>query len=263
MRRKYNYTGRKRITADRVDIVLSRDPINGASFDASINLDGLNLPENAEVVVESYYRRAYMRFPFGHVGQMLEPVDRGLTQFAPDSPVLFRVKVVDESGEIGKLLAVADKLKPEEAESGRNRHSIIHVQAAELHHEIWRLEIGEAIQMPTLHVNKALLEEAGLSVEDLVLRDRKFRSLVYPAIVRQILHYILIEHNMGLEFEDDNDWKAKWMRFSIGFASYPLEYEMEMDVDELESWINDVVNGFCKQLELKEAYLSQLKQDDE
>ena len=55
-------------------------------------------------------------------------------------PALFRVKVVDESGEHGQILAEVDGLSPLNGdEAAANRLSLLPVETADLGHAVWSL----------------------------------------------------------------------------------------------------------------------------
>ena len=67
MKRRVNFTGRKRIPRRDVSVsLMERD--GPRSFDATLRLDGSGLPKDAMVYVEAYHKTDYMRYPFGTVG---------------------------------------------------------------------------------------------------------------------------------------------------------------------------------------------------
>ena len=111
MIRKFNYTGRKRIARSRVSIEIVPGTNGSASFEASIDLTGVNLPKSANVFVEAYRRSFFKRFSFGTVSQIRSPQDRSLGDLDPKSFAMFRIKVVEPTGK-GRILGVADKIIP-------------------------------------------------------------------------------------------------------------------------------------------------------
>jgi hypothetical protein len=66
MIRKYNYTGRLKISKDRITInQVSKNGIK--SFEAKISIGELGFPNNAHVYIEPYFKSSFMRFSFGTV----------------------------------------------------------------------------------------------------------------------------------------------------------------------------------------------------
>jgi hypothetical protein len=86
VQRRFNSTGRLRITRNRVDISLEQHPdLNVVpTARATLRLDGLEVPGNARVAIEGYYRTSSMRFECGTVDSLSVPermvlseIDRG------------------------------------------------------------------------------------------------------------------------------------------------------------------------------------------
>ena len=65
MIRRFNYTDRKRIDHNRIEIALMREEGRIKSFDATIDFEGMRLPANAVVYVEAYHKTDLMRYLFG------------------------------------------------------------------------------------------------------------------------------------------------------------------------------------------------------
>src|SRR2546427_9791472 len=101
MIRRLNYTGRQTIHRENVEIRLSRSP-DGVSFVPHLHLGDYGLPGPARIYVEAYHRTQYMRFSLGVVDHIEVPRDCRLTEFHGSDAVRFRIKVVDETGSIGR-----------------------------------------------------------------------------------------------------------------------------------------------------------------
>jgi len=69
VQRRFNSTGRRRIPRNQVDISLDRiSDLNVIpSARAVLKLNGLDLPADANVAIEAYYRTSSMRFGCGTV----------------------------------------------------------------------------------------------------------------------------------------------------------------------------------------------------
>lgn len=65
--RRFNYTGRKRILHSQVAITLHETDDGAApTFTAELNLDSLELPPDARLMIVSSRNRAAMWFPLGN-----------------------------------------------------------------------------------------------------------------------------------------------------------------------------------------------------
>ena len=179
MIRRFNYTHRIRIRRKDVRITLEED--NGKfSFDADLSaLAGYELPPESLVFVEAYRQTNWMRFDFGQVGAIAPQKNRALSQFDSPEGLLFRVKVTPK-GDIHTLLAEADRIplmRPDEAEG--ERIPLLPVKPQKLGEEIYRVDFSG--DRPLLLINS----EAGNYTD--IGRSPAFVSLVYPAVLREIL----------------------------------------------------------------------------
>jgi len=256
MKRTFNYTGRKRITRERISINFNKQNGRITSFTVDeLNLDGLNLPSNAKVYVEAYYRTELKRFDFGTVGNRvcLSTINH-LTDLAYPENLKFRILVVNP--EDGKVLAHADRIAPEEPEG---RKSILPVEFRDLGNEIWRVEYEGDEGAPVLCINSKIP-----NIENIARHDSQFLIYVYPPVIREILtHMVFVE---GVSAPDDPQvgWHRDWIRFSRGIEISPpqtLDPEDEdFDKDEAIEWINNVVTAFANNHRSRfQEYLNKLE----
>lgn len=260
MLRSYNFTGRKPIDPSRVSIVLS-DRDGGRAVDATVRLDGMRLPSDARVYVEAFYKASYMRFDGGSVDRPAAIRTQPLTDIESGGRVNFRVKVVDESGEFGRILADADNLTPlEGGEAPSNRKALLPVQPADLGEVIWKL--GSEPGGFVLYVNNRIP-----NVREVLRTDAVFFSLVYPAAVREILTRILFVEEHFDANDDSDDWRSLWLRFArdLGAGGPPRPDE---DADPAEqrlehlSWIDAAVEVFCASHRTNSRYFEVLTKED-
>src|SRR5690606_8795665 len=106
-----NYTGRKKIYRNDVQIILRTTP-RGPGFDVQLNLADYGFAPDAGIQVEAYRLSQWDRFSWGTVTTPRPDREALLTKFATTEEVLFRVKVVTAAGEDALLLGEADQLKP-------------------------------------------------------------------------------------------------------------------------------------------------------
>lgn len=252
MKRRLNFTGRKRIPLQRVSLNLVEH--NGRrSFDARLDLNDLGLAEHAAIYVEAYHKTDYMRYSFGTVGQPRRPVSTELGSLGRIDNLRFRVKVVDESGARGLVLAVADRLRPSIPTQIR---AILPVEFKELGNQIWRLSFdgGE----PILEFNVAMP-----FIRERARTDYRLFFYVYPAVLREILiHMIMIE---GISDAGEvEDWEKDWLDFAKHYGGESPEVldPQRDDFDEVEvrRWIETVVTEFCTVHGDKWGHLIQLEE---
>jgi hypothetical protein len=244
MIRRFNYTDRLRISRSDVRIVL-REEDGALAFDADLRaLSDYDLPTDSFVFVEAYRQTNWMRFDFGQVGALSPVADRLLSQFDSPDGIHFRVKVTP-NGDIHTLLAEADQIPlTRQEQSEGERTPLLPVKPQKLGEEIYRLDFSEG--PPLLLINS----EAGNYSE--IGRSPVFVSLVYPAVLREILFRILLLE----KYDDDSDpdeWKSQWIRFATlnpGLGELPPSDELE----ERELWIDKAVSVFSKQLQARAKF---------
>jgi len=241
MMRRLNYTGRRRIPRARVTVRLVPAPDGVWSFDADFDLSGYDFPAESRVYVEAYNATSYMRFAFGTVGTRAAPVNRRLSEITPSPLPKFRLKVVDNRERHGLLLAVADRLlplRPEEDET--HKQSLLPVDFRDLGDRIWRLDLSD---WPVLELNRRIAElgEAARSADS-------FLALVYPEVVRRILHAALIEEDQPDPEFDESDWTSLWLRYAATLPGVqaPPEGVGEDATARKEQWIEEAVQAFCR-----------------
>lgn len=119
MIKRVNFTGRRRIPRDRVDVsVYDGQP---RTFDAVISIDDLSLLSHAAVFLEATCAGSTVieRFAFGEVGRIQPPPSRVLTHLDGEN-VFFTLKVVDRKERFGRIVGVAEHIRPQRGEANRN-----------------------------------------------------------------------------------------------------------------------------------------------
>lgn len=247
MRRTLNFTGRKLIPQD--DFQVQTIDNGGQDFDLDLDLDGLGLPDSAQIYVEAYYRTDLMRFGWGTVGAVNPPSEKTLDEFADVEAVRFRIKVVDSESDLGRILARREQIRPgseledgedSDEDSGTAGESLLPVAFVDLGDEIWRLNVDPA---PTLELNNR--DER---VEREFRHNPQFRSLVLPDAFRQILRQILIIDPVPLEdIQAGEGWESKWLKFAEKQHGDPPPEGSEEDIQERTRWIDGAVARFCEE----------------
>lgn len=240
MKRRFNYTDRKRITRDRISINVSRTDHTLESFDASINLENMGLPDLAELYIEVRHYTELMRYDFGKIGETTCPDDTSLSHLAHHEDLKFRVLVVDESHEQGLILALADRIRP----SGIIiKHSILPVEFRDLGRQIWKIEYGG--DDPVLVLNDRVP-----NIHNIARTDVRFHLYVYPAVIRDIFkHMFLVDGVIDLD-EPPQEWHRKWLAFARMFLPDDAWTQLQVQDDcfdpvDIIDWVDVLVEEFC------------------
>lgn len=247
MRRTVNFTGRKKVPKSRVKVKLSPNSDQIMEFKAEVDLATLDLPPQGRVYLEAYYKSSVMRFDLGEVNALNTPYGGHLDDIQSDI-VFFRLKVVDESLSVGRILGLAEGISPGKDDE---KHSILHVSFTDLGDRIWALDLTGP--MPVLEVNNQLGE--GISMREIVRSDPIFRSLVLPVVMREVLTEILIVRKVR-EINVD-EWEGQWLRLASSLPGVESLSGLDKDPPSEEAfaeWIESAVDRFCRQHGFKQQY---------
>jgi hypothetical protein len=228
-----------------VKVDLSRDDAGARFFNISLQIDDLDLPENACVYVEAYHRSGYQRFDFGTVRERRIPPDRRLRNLSNSAVPLFRVKVVDRALSHGRILASADKIRPASVDNEpTDSQSLLFVEFDDLGNVIWELDLDG--DWPTLRLNT--------KAEDIPLvasSDNRFLALVYPQVMKQILTRVLIQDEHA-DPDCDDDWPSLWLKLASTLPG--MESPPQAGKAEQERWIANAVDAFGASCDMLERF---------
>lgn len=254
MPRRFNYTNRQRILREHVSIRVVQNQGESLSFEGAIDLSGYGIEKRhpqARVYVEAYRgaTASWRRFDFGRVDAISPPSDRSLDGFRVPEGILFRVRVTTTDGEgAGRLVAEADGVRPQLPGDDLQavQPLIQHMSAEDIGDEVWRLDFSG--EMPLLKINSRI----GVGV-DQFLMDPRYRAVFAPAVMRQVLTWIfLIDKSTGDE-DDDEDWRQRWLRFSVRVAGSDHP-PIGDDTRAIEEWINLGVEGFARRIGARASF---------
>lgn len=222
------------------------------SFTAEFRLDKEKLPADAELFVEAYHRNTSQRFSFGTVAAPIAPTDTTLDQIDLSGPTLFRVKVVDNSQSVGRLIASAEQLAPKEDEKEEQRSSLMIIKRMpEMGNLTWKISFNEA-RKPVLCINTRIPDAINQ-----LMHNSFFQSLILPSAFREVLMYIL--WNQGLE-QDEGSWHKQWIEFANVLG--PEECPSENDPDILHGWIDDVIREFSEKHRFCDHLISRMEEQN-
>lgn len=242
MRRRINYTGRRKITREKVSIILNRDNNSVRSFSANINLDGFNFPPDARIYIDTYHKTEVKRYDFGTAENIVPPRDTGLAGLAYPENLKFRILMVDESGKHGLILAHADRIRPV---SDMNTKSILPVEFCDLGQQIWRVDFAGDEGSPVLAINENIP-----NIQTIAKSDPQFIMYVYPAVIREVLMHMIFAEGIDSPSDPPVEWHRDWLDFSrrVLPGEGPPEIldsrEDDFESDAAWAWINKVVEEF-------------------
>jgi hypothetical protein len=241
MIRTFNYTGRKSLPKEQIQVRLHRT-VPAMSFDAALmDFDKLQFPDSARIFVEAYHQSVYMRFDFGTKGSItIPPVEeRFLADFYDGSPVNFRVKIVDESSEHGQILAEADAIRPVRDDDDVKGNPLLPVRmVGGMGQEIWRLVWDS--RGPIVELNQELP-----GIKERLIKETRFRSLILSGVLREVLTHVL---SFGLDESDEYEEMAtKWLKFaSKYYAEEPPTPDERGSIGKVQEWVQQVLKPFCE-----------------
>lgn len=241
-KRHINFTGRKRIPQDAVEInLLETPPGSPPRATAKIELAKMGFPASAGVVVEAYRSSSLMRFNCGTVGNLKIPTPLVLDEIDAGGNIQFRLKVTDSESVVGRLIAVASRIQPKSDAGGEGRRSLLPIHWTDtLGPEIWGVEVDDD-QPPALQLN---LRATGL--DDRILTDPLLRGAIMPAAFRIVLTRLMTF--LPVDEEDETDWKNDWLRFcseELGIKDDPAD----LDGEGRAEWVDNAVRTFARRAE--------------
>ena len=237
MLRTLNYTGRIKINRTQAVFSINSQKEACPNFDVALSLDEDEFPSDAKVYIEAYYQQTQQRFDFGTISQTKPPVNRDLNEIDLSGPTLFRVLVVDETGNHGLLLGSGSQFKAKDDGADEHRTSLLSVRSFDMGEVPWRLNIANNLE-PELLLNSKL----GNPIEK-IKSDATFQALVLPSVLREILSYYLWNE----EGIDDNDACRRWFTYAELLGDKKPTTD---DPSDLTDWINNVIREFCEQFSL-------------
>ncbi len=246
MQATINHTGRRKIL--RSELQINVKELDGCTpeFDVDFSLNTDNLPADATIYIEAYKNNTNQRFHFGTVGCIVKPENRMLDQIDLTAPTLFRIRIVDETGHHGRLIASADQIRADSDEKNQ-KNSLLPVKSTPLEQLTWKVEM-EPGNRPVLCINSKIPDAKGQ-----LASNPRFQSLILPAALRQILMFYLWNEDT----DDDDPIAGQWLLFAEQLLN---ERPHENDPLLLMQWIDDVVSEFSRAFKLTDILLMKMEE---
>ncbi len=242
MPRRFNYTDRKLIEQQDIDIqlVFAGDHV---SFEPKVNFAKHSFPASAHAFIEVFRKAQLVRFDFGPVSSPGLCDGGSLDEFGGAAGAMglqFQIKVVDTASK--NILALS---KPVHAgnDPGGGADSILPLgRLPQDDPRIWTVDFTDG---PTLYINHAL--------EVQVTQKEYFIALVYPAVLQQVLEYAFLYHR-----EEEFEWRDKWkqyvcdIRHAPPFPTVEPSAPQEEQEEQIRAWIEQAVRASITDKKLAE-----------
>lgn len=243
MIRRINYTNRQKIKRDNIEInfIYRKDRI--VYFTADFEFSDLKLPPDAKVFVDVYHKSEMMRFDFGNVSNPETPDDVNISDFAYPENMKFRILVVDNNSDKGRILAYIDYISPKYEPE---RKSILPITFEELGKMIWQIDYGDDEGGPILKLNNSIP-----NIENIAKQDSLFIMYVYPYVIKEILYNLIFVTGISSLTDTDTNWIKNWLNFaqklsgSTTLPEFLIRESEDFDPEECIEWINNISEEFC------------------
>ncbi|MEX2165082.1 MAG: hypothetical protein WD823_12690 [Sulfuricaulis sp.] len=238
MKRRINSTGRKNIPLDKIAIRLKDGALGGArTFTVNLaKLTELGLDANGRVYVEPYIKSSSMRVSFGTVGALSAPADTRLTEIDSGGALLFRVMVVDEAGEVGKILAAANRIHPiDDSDEQDDQKAILPLRLRDLGEAVWQVDM-ESADRPELVINNRIPFLA-----DRLKSDPLLQGTIIPHAMAEVIRAAMAE-----DADDELVWVQDWRKFASGLLGEEIPEGLEQE--DLDDRIENVVQKFINRM---------------
>lgn len=248
MLRTFNYTGRHKILQKEASFEILEHADDAPSFNARFEIDHRDMPDEAKVYVETWYKETRQRFDYGTLGNIIPPTDRKLNQIDLSGSTNFRVLIIDESNEHALILASGEGFRYDSGDD-EGRSSLLAVKALPLDGLSWKLDFEDP-DKPELIINSHIPNAL-----EKMRSDAVFQALILPSAMSQILSRYLFSESSDMESEEF----TKWLEFTQNFVdSSPVD----MDIEEKEKWLDEVIEQFARRFEFSARLIDRYKEED-
>lgn len=238
----FNYTGRQRISHDRVQIGLAGQPPAAALY-ASFRLNDLGFPPTARIVLEAQAGWIVQRFEFGTIETRTSPFDSRLSEFSSLSGLIFRLKVVATGDHAGQLLGVADGIRAASDIDLATQQSFVVVRPHDLGQRVWKLSLDG--DQPLMLVNSRIPDHQDF------LKRREVAALVLPEAFEQMLRFA---EGKGIDEDEQGQWTSIVIR--MGEKLSGRRVPSSDDEDDFSLWLEEAVGAFSRNHALLDAFLA-------
>jgi hypothetical protein len=232
--RRFNYTGRRELKQASVELDVVGAPDGTLAVKGLIDLEPYgDWPADARVVVEAWQGPVFERITVGKADCLKLTFEQPLQRFRGEQSPQFRVKVISESADRGRLLGLC-QVRARRTDAEGPSSSMLHVTVEPLDHEIFKLRLEEN-KHPVLVINEKL------SLTPL------FLSMVMPQVFRAIITDLLLVRRVGDDV-DEAQPDGKWLTFARSLNGDDLP--ASDDLDSRRTWVEDAGVEFARNIDV-------------
>ncbi len=234
-----NFTKRIDIPRDVVDVLVEHSGTDQRELKVMLDLQKVDVPVNAHVLIEAHYRGLHKRFRYGEAGKVQLPHDRRISEFPIDTPAV-DITVVDPADH--RVLAARRNLRP--SLKTKKRRELLSVFTTDLGQTLWRLRKPFEQSGPVLEITDRF---PGLET------TATFHAFVLPEVFRSILQRILLDPHYDEDDEGAESWQRDWIGFATKFTGdkppkpdgEDRESWLGVEEEEVHEWIDGAVRAFA------------------
>lgn len=244
--RRFNYTGRKKILREDIEIRLLSENDDVPVINAILDLQAYEFPIDADVFLEPQRKTRFMRIPLGPIQGTVVSNGIVLDEFDNAEDLQFRVKIVARME--GRLLGFADQIKPASRDDAQDasKPGIFPVVSTDLTSAgvLWQLEYSDQ--------DVVLQIEQELGNKEQVVRSLFFRGFILPEAFRQIL--LAATREWGGELSDTEEFSTRWILFASHLgAGIPEAGPKSPD----DVWIQESVRLLTRRINVRDRILEE------
>jgi len=241
-----NYTNRAKINKQDFKITTFETGDGALEFDFAIDrLKTEKFSNTAKIYLEAHANLTRQIFDCGTVSNFQLPINRKLDELDRSYSPAFSIKIVEESGGLGRILASGAQFKANDDPD--LDVELLPVVSHDLGQVPWKVDFSA--RPHELIINSNIPN--GI---ELFKSDAAFKALVLPAAFKQILTHHLSNDNEDLD-ENSKNW----------FLLAESLFEEKPDDDDLEilnGWIEGVISEFCMQHRWTEGLVLKFEEDN-
>jgi hypothetical protein len=216
MKRRINFTGRKKIMQESVKLDVTGLNTPNVAFSCSADLGRYNFPESAAVFLD-VYRDKYIRqrHSLGTVGSPVKIRDEKIPRFSSYPVLTYRITVTDQGQGSKLILGRSSPILFTSSGPGSSASPILPLRYQNNINQVWCIDFESG--KPVLLINSGIT-----GIEEKIRNDALFRHSIFPAVLREILFYLFILK----EPDEEDETTQKW----IQYISETLGFHDDLDI---------------------------------
>ena len=242
MNRTFNYTKRRRIEQQHVNIRVVEKSSAGVAISVTTELTDYQFPIDSDVFLEVSKDTAFERHILKHPFEPRYSERLNLIEILDTTSVRFDLRVVEPHSD-GRLLGLAAQIPlVNPSDLITEPDALLAVEWGNTGQEVWQLEI-QRLDGPKLTISEKLR-----NYRERIAGDPMFYGCILPQVFRNILEFSVLDDDF--DPDDDDSWFNEWLRWmsavpELRHTTFLLTETKSLE--DRERWINDTVAEFAAQ----------------